>query len=60
MAKNRGRVGAVDNRSQFWNWLTNLWIKRNSNKGRIADVKTSGGKFKGVRAEKKRPKKRHA
>ncbi len=52
MAKNVGRVGAVSGRTQFLNWLTGLWEKRVTVTGRIADVKTSGGKFKGVTAEK--------
>jgi len=56
MAKNgsigKGREGAVDNRSQFYNPHTNLWQKRDSNTGLIMDVKTSKGTFKGVRREK--------
>lgn len=56
MAKNGprggGREGAVDDRSQFQNPNTNLWQKRDTNTGQWIDVKTSGGKFKGVRKEK--------
>lgn len=52
MAKNRGRVGAIDKRSQLKNPKTGLYQKRNKKSGRFLDVKTSGGKFKGVRAEK--------
>jgi len=56
MAKNgspgKGREGAVDNRSQTFNPLTELWTKRNTDTGRFMDTKTSGGKFKGVRKEK--------
>jgi hypothetical protein len=56
MAKNgsigKGREGSVDNRSQSFNPSNNLWIKRDTETGRFMDVKTSGGKFKGVRTEK--------
>lgn len=53
MAKNKpygdnARKGAVKNRSQVLNPKTGLYVKRNSNSGRFMDVKTSGGKFKGV------------
>jgi len=55
MAKNGpkggGRQGAVDNRSQFHNPKTNLWIKRDADTGQIMDNKTSGGTFKGIRKE---------
>jgi hypothetical protein len=50
--KGPGRVGAVKARSQFQNERTGLAVKRDTNSGRIMDNKTSGGKFKGVRAEK--------
>lgn len=46
------RVGAVKSRSQTFNDKTNLYVKRNTITGRFMDVKTSGGKFKGVRKEK--------
>lgn len=46
------RHGAVKNRSQVRNPKTNLYVKRNGNNGQFIDVKTSGGKFKGVRKEK--------
>ena len=46
------RKGAVRNRSQVKNPKTGLWVKRNPDTGRFMDVKTSGGKFKGVRKEK--------
>ncbi|MFS4493903.1 hypothetical protein [Kriegella sp. EG-1] len=57
MAKNKptgdnARKGAVKNRSQVLNPKTNLFVKRDSDTGRFMDVKTSGGKFKGVRKEK--------
>jgi len=56
MAKN-GKVGdghrngAVKNRSQVENSKTGLMTKRNGGNGQFMDVKTSGGKFKGVRKE---------
>ena len=46
------RQGAVKSRTQFHNPKTGLMQKRNSENGQIMDVKTSGGKFKGVRNEK--------
>lgn len=57
MAKNKpygdnARKGAVKERSQCYNPVTDLWTKRDSNTGRFMDVKTTGGKFKGVRKEK--------
>lgn len=58
MAKN-GKVGdghrngAVDNRSQVLNPKTDLYVKRNTDNGQFMDVKTTGGKFKGVTTEKK-------
>lgn len=45
------RNGAVRDRSQFQNPKTGLFVKRDTNTGRIMDNKTSGGKFKGVRGE---------
>ena len=53
MAKNRpigdnSRKGAVKNRTQVYNPKTKLYVKRDSITGRFMDVKTSGGKFKGV------------
>lgn len=50
--KGGGRHGAVKDRSQFQNPKTGLFQKRDSETGRIMDVKTTGGKFKGVRKEK--------
>jgi hypothetical protein len=55
MAKNTGRGfrrGAVRSRSQTWNPLTRLWVKRDDSTGRFVDGKSGGGKFKGVRREK--------
>lgn len=46
------RVGAVRERSQVLNPRTGLYIKRDATTGQFMDVKTSGGKFKGVRLEK--------
>ena len=45
------RIGAVKNRSQVLT-KTGLFVKRNGDNGQFMDVKTSGGKFKGVRKEK--------
>ena len=47
------RKGAVKERSQFQNPKTGLWTKRDTETGRILDVKTSSPeKFKGIRKEK--------
>lgn len=46
------RKGAVRGRSQILNPKTGLWTKRNKDTGKFIDVKTTGGKFKGVRKEK--------
>lgn len=46
------RKGAVKQRSQILNPKTNLYIKRNTETGKFMDVKTTGGKFKGVKKEK--------
>lgn len=46
------RKGAVKGRSQVENPKTGLFVKRDSETGRFMDVKTTGGKFKGVRKEK--------
>jgi hypothetical protein len=58
MAKNKpvgdnARKGAIKKRSQVLNTKTNLFVKRDSETGRFMDVKTTGGKFKGVRNESK-------
>lgn len=45
------RNGSVRNRSQVCNPKIGLMIKRNLGNGQFMDVKTSGGKFKGVRKE---------
>lgn len=57
MATNRpigdkARKGAVKQRSQILNPKTDLYVKRDKESGRFMDVKTTGGKFKGVRTEK--------
>ncbi len=46
------RKGAVKQRSQVLNPKTNLYVKRDIETGKFMDVKTSRGKFKGVRIEK--------
>ncbi|MBS1507030.1 MAG: hypothetical protein JSS79_10325 [Bacteroidetes bacterium] len=46
------RNGAVKERSQVLNPKTDQYVKRDTESGRFIDVKTSGGKFKGVREEK--------
>jgi len=50
--KDNSRKGAVKKRSQVLNPKTGLYVKRNSENGQFMDVKTTGGKFKGVRREK--------
>lgn len=57
MAKNKpygdnARIGAVRSRSQTLHSNGELYIKRDRSTGRFMDVKTSGGKFKGVIIEK--------
>jgi hypothetical protein len=46
------RKGAVRKRTQLDNAKTGLMTKRNKNTGEFMDVKSTGGKFKGVRKEK--------
>ena len=46
------RNGAVKGHSQILNPKTGLYTKRNTENGQFMDVKTTGGKFKGVRKEK--------
>lgn len=46
------RHGAVRNRSQVKNPVNDLYVKRDRKTGRFMGVKTSGGRFKGVRREK--------
>ena len=46
------RIGAVRGRSQFQNPVNELYVKPDTKTGRFMDVKTSGGKFKGIRKEK--------
>ena len=55
MAKNSGkgyRHGAVDNRSQVFNPVTQQWAKRDGTTGRFLDVNQNGQPHKGVRKEK--------
>jgi hypothetical protein len=59
MAKNfppgdNARRGAVRDRSQVYNPLTENWTKRNSDSGRFMDQKKDGDPFKGVRKEHKK------
>jgi hypothetical protein len=56
--KRQSRKGAVRKRSQFANPRTGLAVKRDAETGRIMDNKTSGGKFKGVRKETPKRKRR--
>lgn len=54
MAKNTGkgyRRGAVDNRSQTYNPVTEQWVKRDAETGQFMDVKQNSEPFKGVRKE---------
>ena len=46
------RAGATKCRSQVYNEKTGLYVKRDCKTGKFMDVKTCGGKFKGVRKEK--------
>lgn len=47
------RVGSVRKRVQVFNPRTKLWVKIDTTSNRIIDVKTSGGKFKGVRKHRR-------
>lgn len=46
------RKGAVRKRTQAENPKTGLMTKRSKESGEYMDVKSGGGKFKGVRKEK--------
>ena len=46
------RKGAVKKRSQLENPLTGTMTKRDKKSGEFMDVKSTNGKFKGVRKEK--------
>ena len=56
MAKNPpngpGRRGAIKDRSQFYNPVTERCQKRDKDNGQIMDVKANSEPFKGVRKEK--------
>lgn len=52
--KDNSRKGAVRKRSQVENSKTGLYVKRDADTGKFMDVKTTGGKFKGVRNERKK------
>jgi hypothetical protein len=45
------RNGAVRDRSQVFNPVTQQWVKRDAETGRFMDVKKDGEPFKGVRKE---------
>ena len=45
------RNGAVRDRSQVFNPVTEQWVKRDTETGRFMDVKKDGEPFKGVRKE---------
>lgn len=49
---NNARIGSVRKRAQVFNDKTGLYVKRDKTTGRFMDVKTTGGKFKGVTTEK--------
>jgi hypothetical protein len=46
------RIGAVRDRSQVFNPVTQQWVKRDAETGKFMDVKQDGEPFKGVRKEK--------
>ncbi len=46
------RNGAVRDRSQVFNPVTEQWVKRDTETGKFMDVKQDGEPFKGVRKEK--------
>lgn len=46
------RIGAVKERSQTYNPITDQWVKRDTTTGKFMDVKSDGKPFKGVRKEK--------
>ena len=46
------RMGAVCNRSQVHNPVTDKWVKRDAETGQFMAVKQDGTPFKGVRKEK--------
>ncbi len=57
MAKNpptgdNARRGAVRDRSQTYNPVTETWTKRDTDSGRFMDQKKDGTPFKGVRKER--------
>lgn len=47
-----GRVGAVKDRVQVKNPITDRWVKLDTKSGRIVDHKKSPGPYKGVRKKK--------
>ena len=53
MGKNNNgtRIGAVKERSQFFNDKTQTWMKRNTETGKLIQGKKDGTPFKGVKKE---------
>lgn len=59
MAKNapigdNARRGAVRDRSQVFNPVTQTWTKRDTSTGQFMDQRKDGAPFKGVRKEHKK------
>lgn len=57
MAKNpptgdNSRKGSICKRTQILNTKTELYVKRDTTTGKFVGVKSTGGKYKGVRREK--------
>ena len=48
---NGSRIGAVINRTQFFNSNTNTWMKRDKESGKIIQGKKDGTPFKGITKE---------
>jgi len=51
-ARDGHRNGAVRDRSQVFNPVTQRWTKRDAGTGRFMDQKADGKPFKGIRKEK--------
>ena len=53
MGKNKdgSRIGAVKDRSQFFNDKTQTWMKRDTETGKLIKGKKDGTPFKGVTKE---------
>jgi len=50
---NKARKGAVKDCSQVYNGKIDKYVKRNKKTGRFVSQKKTGGKYKGVKNEKK-------